>query len=62
MKKEPNEPYIYQPYGMVGKEFWKDKKVYGIGGYGLATIKGISKELAEKILQLIKEPPCKSKK
>lgn len=51
---EPTEPYIYQPYGMQDKEFWADKKIYAVGAYGLSTIKGIPKELAELILWWIK--------
>jgi hypothetical protein len=51
---EPTEPYIYQPYGMQDKENWKTKRVYGVGGLASATIKGISKELAEKIVEWLK--------
>ena len=52
---QPTEPYIYQPYGMQDKEFWKDRKIYAIGGIEPSIIKGISKELANIILREIKE-------
>ncbi len=55
MENEPTEPYIYQPFGMQDRAHWDAKAIYGIGGIGLATIHGISRELAEKILKLLKD-------
>jgi hypothetical protein len=54
MNAEPTKPYVYQPFGMQDKAHWETKKIYAVGGIGeLSVIKGISKELAEKIVHLI---------
>lgn len=55
MQEEPKEPYIYQPYGMQDKYYWDTKKIYGVAGCGLfTTIKGITKDQAEKIVEIMK--------
>ena len=55
MTEEPIEPYVYQPYGIQdSRVLWDSQKVYGVAG-GLFTIKGISKQLATKIVEWMKE-------
>lgn len=56
METKSNEPYIYQPYGMQDELHWETQRIYGIGGYGIADIKGLTKEQAENILAAIKTP------
>ena len=51
---EPQEPYVYQPFGMQDKEHWTTNRIYGVGGVPLATIKGVTKEAAEKIVEILK--------
>lgn len=55
MNKNETEPYIYQPFGFQDKEFWADNKIYAIGGIEPSIIKGITIELADAILQVIKK-------
>jgi hypothetical protein len=55
MNEEPKEPYVYQPYGMES-ENWNNKLIYGVAGISSATIiKGISRKLATKIVEWLKE-------
>lgn len=55
MNQEPTKPYVYQPYGMEENDNWKDKTIYGVAGLENATIKGISRDLAEMIVQWLEE-------
>ena len=56
--QEPDGPYIYQPYGMQDPKHWEAKRIYAIGGLNwLATVKGLTKEEAQKILAALKGAP-----
>lgn len=48
---EPKAPYIYQPYGYQDREHWASNRIYAIGAINpLATIKGLTREEAERVL------------
>lgn len=47
----PDGPYVYQPYGSVEKE--RGERLYGVGGYFGAEIKGLTKDEANSILSLL---------
>ena len=51
----PEGPYIFQPYGMQDEPYWTTGRIYAIGGLNLFTeIKGLTKEEANKILDVLK--------
>jgi len=59
MDKKPDKPYIYQPYGSQDEVHWGVRRIYGIGGVSvLATIKGLTKDEAELMLEAILSPPA----
>ena len=52
----PKGPYLYQPYGRQDSEHWEAGRIYGVAGLefrGLAQIKGLTKEEANKILKAL---------
>lgn len=56
----PDGPYIYQPYGMQHPAHWEAGRIYAIGGLDwLATVQGLTKDEARKILAALKgdQPP-----
>lgn len=57
MKGEPDEPYIYQPFGaLTNPEHKEADRMYGISGMGFYTdIKGLSKKEAKKLLPVCKQ-------
>ena len=51
----PEGPYIYQPYGMQDQKHWDAGRIYAIGGLDWrATVKGLTKDEAQKILAALK--------
>ena len=56
MDIEPREPYIYQPYGKQEPLYWNSGRIWGIAGVSpLATIRGLTRQEAEKIVRVMKE-------
>lgn len=54
-QEEPNEPYIYQPFGCQHTDNWKAGRIYAIGGLPiLATIEGLTRKEANAILAALK--------
>ena len=52
---EPGEPYVYQAYGMQDEYHWKRKEIYGVGGIGLAEVKGLTNEEAIEVAKIFKK-------
>lgn len=70
METEPNEPYVYQPYGTVTHpEAAESGRLWGVGLGGspagfLAQIKGLTKEEAAAVCRALKDlarkPPAET--
>ncbi len=54
-EREPNGPYIYQPFGPVSHPDRKATgRFYGVGGVSMqATIQGLTKREAERIVEVL---------
>jgi hypothetical protein len=50
--QELKGPYIYQPFGMQDEVQWQARRIYGIAGLPLTTVKGLTRTEAEKILEI----------
>ena len=55
MKEEPQGPYVYQPFGVFDKHYWKCGRIYGVAGVDLlARIDGLTKDEAHAVCDAIK--------
>ncbi len=56
MDKEPDGPYVYQPYGSVSHPKHNELgRLWGVAGISLYTeIKGLTKEEAKTIVELFR--------
>lgn len=59
-EQEPRGPYVYQPYGSVtDPPYAKAGRLWGVGGVNLlATIKGLTKNEAERIVACLTAQPA----
>lgn len=55
--REPDGPYVYQPFGMQDKAHWEANRVWGVSGVGdpfLTKIRGLTKEEATAVCDALK--------
>jgi len=54
-EREPEKPYIYQPYGIQDRPNWNCGRIYGVAGvHLLTTINGLTKNEAQKVLAALR--------